>query len=109
MNLGMGEVLTWRHASQESGWSVRNALKSAGRAPLKRKSSAVSKTLFSHKFTLFATIHKPQPSRSAIQWKFGVSACMNSRKRGGCSRTLRPLSGPLHRGGGATPLGPSAP
>ena len=25
---------------------------------------------------------------------------MNSRKRGGCSCTLRPLSGPLQRGGG---------
>ena len=25
---------------------------------------------------------------------------MNSKKRGGCSRTPPPLSGPLHRGGG---------
>ena len=43
----------------------------------------LSKTLFSHKSTLFTTIHKLQPSRSAIQWKCGVSACINSRKRGG--------------------------
>ena len=67
MNRGMGEVLTWRHASQASGWSVRNALRRAGKAPFKRKSSAVSKTLFNHRSTLFATIHKPQRARSAIQ------------------------------------------
>ena len=67
MNRGMGEVLTWRHASQASGWSLRKAPRRAGRAPCKRKSSAVSNTLFNHRSTLFATIHKPQRSRSAIQ------------------------------------------
>ena len=67
MNRGMGEVLIWRHDSQASGWSLRKALTRACNAPCKRKSSAVSKTLFNHKSTLFATIHKPQRSRSAIQ------------------------------------------
>ena len=34
---------------------------------------------------------------------------MNSRKRGGCSCTLPPLSGPLQRGGGGEPTGPVRP
>ena len=73
---------------------ARAGLPSSGNLPLYQRPYSATSPPFSPP----STSYKPPAVQS--NGNAGVSACMNSRKRGGCSRTLRPLSGPLHRGGG---------